>query len=114
MTTFAIERNPEYQAALKALLSAQVAEDPLDELLTARENLIKLIASSREAYIAQADKWLTRAGASADVEVRELQSETYILTGKDDEDEDEDDYEDKAKSKGSVGFQRNPEPVTGD
>lgn len=113
MTTFAIERNPEYQAALKALLTAQVAENPVNELLAARENLIKLIASAREAYLAQADKWLSWAGASADVEINELQSETYILTGKDDEDEDED-YDDKAKSKGSVGFQRNPEPVTGD
>ncbi|ALY08512.1 hypothetical protein RINGS_70 [Arthrobacter phage Rings] len=111
MTEFAIERNPEYQGALKALLSAQVSDDPLDDLLTARENLIKLIASAREAYLAQADKWLTRAGASADVEIRELQSETYILTGQEDDDEDED-FDDKAKSKGPVGFQRNAE--TGD
>lgn len=106
-----IERSPEYQEAVKAIVLAQFSESPLEDLLTARENLIKLIAAIREVYVEQADKLLQSAGARGEIEMVELVSEGEILGDEPDE-EDEEDYE--GKSKGPVGFKPNPQPITGD
>lgn len=106
-----IERSEEYQAVLKYVVLAQSSDDPLEELLTARENLVKVISAVRDVYVEQANKLLQAAGAKGEIELVDLISESEIL-GEEPEQEDEDDYEDK--SKGTVGFQRNPEPITGD
>lgn len=108
-----IERSEDYQGALRHLVMAQSSDNPLEDLLTARSHLIKIVHEVREVYIEQADQLLTQAGASGDIEIRELVSETEILTGEPDNDEDEEE-EYEGKSKGPVGFKPNPQKVTGD
>ncbi|ASX99294.1 hypothetical protein SEA_MOLIVIA_73 [Arthrobacter phage Molivia] len=107
-----LERRPEYQEALKSLVLAQFSENPLDDLLTARENLVKLIAGVREVYVDQADKLLQSAGAKGEIELVDLISEGEILGDEQEEEGDDEDYE--GKSKGPVGFQRNEVKITGD
>jgi len=107
-----IERSEDYQGALRHLVLAQSSENPLEDLLTTRSHLIKIIHEVREVYVEQAHALLTEAGAKGDIEMVELISEGEILGDEPDEDEDEEEYE--GKSKGPVGFKPNPQKVTGD
>lgn len=107
-----IERSPEYQDTLKHLVLAQSSEDPLEDLLTARTNLIKLVNEVRNVYVDQANDLLVKAGARGEIEMVELVSENEILGEPDEDEEGDEDYE--GKSKGPVGFKPNPQKVTGD
>lgn len=108
-----IERSDDYQGALRHIVLAQSSDNPLEELLTARSHLVKILHEVREVYIEQANNLLVEAGAKGEIEMVELISESEILGDEpDNEEEDEEDYE--GKSKGPVGFQPNQTKITGD
>ena len=107
-----IERSEDYQGALKHLVLAQSSDNPLEDLLTARSHLVKIVHEVREVYIEQANNLLVEAGAKGEIELVDLISESEIMGEEQDEGEDEEEYE--GKSKGPVGFKPNPQPVTGD
>lgn len=109
-----IERSEDYQGALRHLVLAQSSDNPLEDLLTARSHLIKIVHEVREVYIEQANNLLVEAGAKGEIEMVELISESEILGDDPEEDEEEGEEDYEGKSKGPVGFQPNQTKITGD